>query len=190
MATETKSPRVISRASMDRTKVSTYSAMFCWNIRTLDNIASEFGCERSNEKAVTLVRGCQRTADIEIAKQLAGKRFLLDMSGRELPIMLGEMSQDTLKVVEGFVPDSMNEPFIKDLYGEARDAIKFKLMLKAVINYGRILYTNEKDENLILFEVTTEPCGEGLINAMFRAGSTESDMWCSVTEAGTFNLED
>lgn len=185
-----KCPRVISRANIDHSETSVHSAIFCWNIRTLDRIVSEFGCDRSNEKATTIQRGCRKTSNIEIAKKLAGKMFLVDMEGREPPIMMGKFAQDTLSVIQDFVPDSMNEPFIEDLYGEARDATKFKLMMKSVIQYSRLLYVNEKDENLILMEVTTEPCGDGLVNAMFRAGSQDADLWCAITEATNFTLED
>lgn len=186
---EVKEPRVISRASMNHNRVTIHSARFCFAIKTLDRIAAEFGCDKSNDKSVTLLRGAKATADADIASRLVGKRFMVDMAGREIPIALGKFSQDTLDIVEEQVPDSMNEQFVQDLTGEARDATKFKLMLKAILMYGRVMYLNDRDQNIIMFEVISEPTGEGLVNAVFRAGSDDADLWCSITEASEFSME-
>lgn len=182
-------PRVFSKPNLDHSSFTVHSAVFPFHIRTLDRITAEFGCDRSNEKAVTIERGCIATADLEVAKKLEGKRFLLDMSGRELPILLGHFAKDTLAVIAEQVPDSENEPFITDLVGEAREAIKFKLMLKKVLQYGRLLCLNQDDNNLILFEITTQPNGAGVVQAAFGGGAEDCDKWCSIVEATDFRME-
>lgn len=186
----TLEPRVFSKPNLDHSDFTVHSAVFPFHVRTLDRIATEFGCERSNEKAVTIERGCQATADLETAKKLEGKRFLLDMSGRELPICLGSFSKETLEVINEQVPDSQNEPFIADLVGEAREAVKFKLAVKKILQYGRLLCTNQTDNNLVLFEVTTQPNGTGLVQAVFNGCVDDADKWCSMTEATNFKMED
>lgn len=181
-------PRVISRRSSDGQTVEINSAIFCWNIKTLDRISTEFGVDRSNEKDKTIQRGFAKHANLEIAKRLEGRRFIMDMRGRELPICLGRFSQQTMDIVNGFVPDSDNEPFIQDLLGESRDATKFKLLLKSLLMYTRLLYTNESDNSLLTFEVITEPKGEGVLQAAFLGGSADADVWCSLAEITDFKL--
>lgn len=193
MTTAVKSvqePRVISRRSPNGEAVNIHSAIFCWNVRTLDRISSEFGVDRSNEKAVTLLRGFQKHANAGVAAKLIGRRFLLDMRGRELPTCLGTFSKDTLDVVDQYVPDGDNEPFVADLIGQAREAVKFKLLLKNILMYSRLLYTNESDNAILTFEVISEPKGEGVLQAAFCGCSSDEDMWCSITEITDFKMED
>lgn len=189
-ANSVKEPRVISRRSETGDSADIHSAIFCWNIKTLDRIAAEFGVDRSNEKDKTILRGFTKWANLEVAKRLVGRRFILDMRGREIPIAIGRFSKETLEVVDSFVPDSSSEPFLPDLVGEARDATKFKLFLKATLMHTRLIYTNEADNGLLMYEIIEEPKGEGVLQAAFLGGSGDENVWCSVTEITDFKLEE
>jgi hypothetical protein len=182
-------PKILSRRSPSGDNVVIHAATVCWNIKTLESISAEFGVDKSNEKAVTLQRGFEHTANLEVAKRLEGRRFMMDMQGRDLPYAIGRFEKETLELVDGFVPDGCNEPFIADIMGEARDATRFKLMLKAVMLYTRLLYTNESDNDLLIFEVITEPKGDGTIQAAFRGCSEDRNLWSSLTEVSGFKMD-
>lgn len=165
-----------------------HSAVFRFNVGTLNDISKEFGVPKTNEKASTISKGCAATANPEIAKQLVGKRFLVDTSGREIPPCIGYFDDTTIDVANSFAPTYDNELFITDLTGPAYEATKFKLLLKAIALYGKLLHANAKDDKLMTFEIMSEPVGGGLIEALFASGASEVPIDISITEITNFKL--
>lgn len=178
-------PTVVTRPDLTKGAgtVRTCSAQFTFNIRTLADIANEFDVDKSNEKGVTLTRGCKHQARKDIADRLRGRKFLIDRAGRELPTAMGFFEDETLRVVGDFIPDSTNERFHMDPVGLEYEAIRFKLFLKAILQHARLLYTNEQDENLMVFQVDPDAtAGEGFIQALFQAGGEDRNIYVSMTE--------
>ncbi len=182
-------PQVKTLFHPDKEKVITHSASFIFNFKSLKNIADELCVAKSNEKSRTILQGFNTNAKVDIAKKLSGKRFLIDAQGRELPPAIGYFQDDTLAVVGDFLPTLDNEKFIEDLQGDNYESTRYKLMLKSILWFGRIIHVNNLDGRLILWEITTEPIGQGLIEAIFMGGAEERDYYVSLTETTNFKLE-
>lgn len=181
-------PKLNTRADLATNRIMVNSATFCWNIATLQRISAEFGCDRSNEKDATINRGVEQNLDHNIVRQLVGRKFIVDMLGRELPTFLGGFSQEVVDIAQNLVPDSSNEPFVEDLIGPAKEATRYKLLLKAILGSCKIVYTNQNDDNLIVFEVVDGTNQNGVTTAMFRGGAMGEDLWCTFTEITNFKL--
>lgn len=178
-------PTIVTRQNLaaGNGSVLTCSAQFTFNVKTLADIANEFDVDKSNEKGVTILRGCKRQARKDLADYLRGRKFLIDRAGRELPTAMGSFEPETLKVISSFVPDSDNERFEINPVGLTYEAIRFKLFLKSVLQFARLLYTNEQDENLMMFVIDSDPhAGEGFIEALFQAGGEDRNIHVSMTE--------
>ncbi len=191
MSTEARSldPTVVTRADLASNTVVTHSAQFVMNIKTLADIANEFGVDRSNEKGATILRGCRELARKDVAERLAGRKFLIDRAGRELPVAVGTFSPEVLREIQDYIPSADNERFIPDLTGLRSDATRFKLFLKSVLLYGRVCYTNPGDDNLVVFQIDTEQdAGLGLIEALFRSGGEDRAINMSLTEVTNIRI--
>ncbi len=181
-------PNVITRAK-DGGGSSVHSASFIFHIKRLADIANEFGVERSSEKGATIKRGVEAHARADIAERLRDRTFLIDRAGRELPLCVGSFDAETIDVVRDFHPNPQNEMFEEDLVGTTLEATRYKLWLKSVLQFARLIHVDEKDDNLMLFRIDTEPtAGEGTVDALFRAGGEEKPIYVSVTEVTNFNL--
>lgn len=188
--------RVISRTNLLTGKPAIHSASCVFNIKNLQSISAEFEVSKTNEKSTTILKGCKNKARLKIAERLAGHKFLIDRSGRELPISIGSFSPEVIELLSDngdpeLIPSDTNELFTNgDLSGEVRDAIRFKLLLKSILMHSKLLYNNENDPNLLTFRIDTEQCGDGLINALFMNGSEDRDIYVSFTETTNFKLEE
>lgn len=185
-------PTIYSRYSLNGGPLKVHSASFMFRIKTLAEIAQEFNILKTNEKATTITKGCKATARPNIAEQLKGHKFLIDRVGRELPISIGHFSSAVLDLINNeaeLIPSDANEKFEIDLFGDTREAIRYKLLLKSIFMHGKLLFNNEDDPNLIMFRVDAEPCGEALVNAVFMNGSEDRDLFVSFTETTDFRLE-
>jgi len=181
-------PQVRTRYNEKLGKTMKHSATFRFNISNLNDIAREFGVTKTNEKATTIVKGCQAVGNADIAAKLIGRRFLVDTSGRELPACVGHFDDLTVSIADSFSPTYDNELFETDLTGSVFEAIKYKLLLKAIALYGKLLHANAKDDKLMTFEVMSEPVGGGLIEALFQSGTSETPIDISLTEITNFKL--
>ena len=178
-------PTVISRQDFASNPVRTLtcSAGFTFHVNNINNIATEFDVNRSNEKGVTIARGCEHQARKDLAQLLEGKKFLIDRSGRELPTAIGSFEDETLQVVNSFNPDSNNERFHVNPMGTVYEAIKFKLFFKSLIQHFRLLYTNDRDDDLMTVVVDPDSkAGDAFIEALFRSGAEDRDINISFTE--------
>lgn len=186
-------PRIITRRNFDTGAVDVLSAHFAFGVRTLVAIADEFGVEKSNEKATTIMRGFNRNANVEVAHKIKGHRFILDRSGRSLPMFLGHFTPQTRDIVSNITVCGGNEGFYKDeemLNVDLQEAVKYKVLLKQILMLSRLLYINKTDQNILTFEVTGDSHGEGLIQAVFQGGAEDRDLYFSLTETTNFKLSE
>ena len=182
-------PHILSKSNPADGSFNIHSAVFNFFVASLQKIENQFGVKRSNEKAVTISRGCQQMADINVAKILKGHTFLIDRGGRDLPLSVGCFSREFMGVVNGMQPNADNERHEENLIGDVFEATKVKLALLKILQFGRLIYTNEHDDNIMLFRVETESsAGEGLIEALFRSGGEDRDIPVSITETTNFKL--
>ena len=183
--------RVIAKYSHEKDKQLTYSAHVRFHFENIHNIADEFGIDRSREKSETILKGFKNTMRRDAAEAAAGRTFLIDTKGRELPPCLGHFSDEVLQYVTQtglFLPNPQNELFEKEVHSTRFEAIQFKLWLKSILMFGQLIYTNEHDQSLMQFTVRTEPSGEGLIDAIFAGGNESTIIYLSITETTNFEV--
>jgi hypothetical protein len=189
MNNTTFQPHIISKGHPQDGSFDIHSAAFTFYVASLQKIENEFYVKRSNEKGRTILTGCQNVADMNVAKLLQGRTFLIDRAGRDLPLALGKFSKDFMGIVNAMQPSPDNERHEENLTGDIFEATKFKIALKKILRHLRLIYTNESDDNLMLVRVDTDQsAGEGLIEALFRAGGEDRDIYISFTETTDFKL--
>jgi hypothetical protein len=187
--TRVGNPHLMTRGDPVSGRYEVHGAAFTFYVGNMQKISNEFDIPKSNEKGVTILRGCKAMGSSTLAAKLKDHTFLLDRLGRELPPGVGKFSPEVIAAAETFTPNANNERHEDNLTGDVFDATKYKLLLKSLLPYGRLMYTNEGDDNLLLFRVETDAsAGEGLIEAIFRAGAEDRDIFMSLTETTNFQL--
>lgn len=182
-------PHLITRGDPVTGRYDTHGVAFTFYVGNMQKISNEFVVAKSNEKGATILRGCKALGNSVLATKLKGKTFLLDRMGRELPPGIGKFSPEVISEAAVFTPNADNERHEDNLTGDVFEATKFKLLLKSILPFCRLIYTSELDDNLILFRVDGDPnAGEGLIEAIFRAGAEDRDIYVSLTETTNFQL--
>lgn len=169
-----------------------HQATFAFGISTLSSIAREFGVPKSNEKAKTIANGLEATGDSDLSARLKGKRFVLSRDGRSFPNFLVKFSKDVTDIIDSLTIDENSEGFYNFaelITDTAREAIKYKTFLKKTLRFSRLLYVNQGDQNLLTFEITGEPQGDGLIQAIFAGGSEDRDIYITFGETSEFKLQ-
>lgn len=182
-------PHIITKGNPQDGSYDIHGACFTFYVSSLQKIENEFSVKRSNEKGISISRGCQNLADLNVAKLLSGRTFLIDRAGRDLPLALGKFSKEFMQIVNAMQPNPDNERHEDNLSGDVFEATKFKLAFKKILQHCRLIYTNENDDNLMIIRVDTDQtAGEGFIEAMFRAGGEDRDIPISITETTEFKL--
>lgn len=185
-------PRMRTKARPGADGVDILGAHVGFGMATLVKIANEFGVNKSNEKPATILRGCEKWADLETAQKLEGVQLMIHCKGREFPDLF-KMGKTIQAVAADQEVSGETEAFYTDddlVNHEVREAIRYKMLLKKVLSFCKVIYANAKDQDLVLVEITTQKNGESAIDAIFRGGAEEMDAMLSITEVTNFDFSE
>lgn len=133
------------------------AAYFTIGSKSLSDLDREFRKGKSNERMQTVARSVKEYGPPEVPKLLIGKKFVIDTSGEPISCGVTRFSKQVMDATslvtyqdDGFYSDEDKAEPLK------QEALKLKEVLKGILYYSRVLFTNPSCQSLMVIEVTGE----------------------------------